>query len=157
MGWRERDWAKFTEKEWKAYAGSSAGGSGSRMPRRAVGWGALACGAVIVAILFWPQVKREVNRLSRASAGSVSRAPGLAISPVLPIPAPSPPASHENNKLVRIHWRTSDLAQAAQAGRICLTDRRHGRICASYVVGERPADTLTRRIESLGLDVQSSG
>jgi hypothetical protein len=33
----------------------------------------------------------------------------------------------------------------------------HGRICASYVVGERPADTLTRRIESLGLRVESNG
>jgi hypothetical protein len=46
---------------------------------------------------------------------------------------------------------------AARAGRICVTDPNHGQICASYVVGERPADTLTRRIESFGLSVASSG
>jgi len=33
----------------------------------------------------------------------------------------------------------------------------HGRVCASYVVGEKPADNLTRRLESLGLRVQSNG
>jgi hypothetical protein len=53
--------------------------------------------------------------------------------------------------------RSSDTVPAAHSGRICVTDPQHGRMCASYVVGERPADTLTRRIESLGLRVESSG
>jgi hypothetical protein len=59
--------------------------------------------------------------------------------------------------VIRIRWSSADTVPAANAGRICVTEERHGRICASYVVGERPADTLTRRIESLGLRVESSG
>jgi hypothetical protein len=61
------------------------------------------------------------------------------------------------SKVIAIRWRTRDLAPAPSAGRICVTDPRHGRICASYVVGERPADTLTREIESRGLRVESTG
>jgi hypothetical protein len=30
-------------------------------------------------------------------------------------------------------------------------------MCASYVVGERPADSLARRIAALGLEVESVG
>jgi hypothetical protein len=64
----------------------------------------------------------------------------------------APPTS-----VVYITWRQQDLAPAPNAGRVCVTDARHGRICASYVVGERPADNLTRELERRGLRVQSSG
>jgi len=86
---------------------------------------------------------------------SLTLAPVSPLSTAVPktktvvVPAPS--------DLISIRWRSTDLAPAPAAGRICLTNSRHGRICASYVVGERPADTLTRRIESLGLRVESTG
>lgn len=87
----------------------------------------------------------HLGRLDNLGDGSH---PSVGPGPVVPPP---------DSKLVLIRWRNSDLSPAASAGRICVTDQRHGRICASYVIGERPADTLTRRIESLGLHVQSSG
>jgi hypothetical protein len=59
--------------------------------------------------------------------------------------------------VIPIRWREGDLAPASQAGRVCVTDTAHGQICASYVVGERPADTLTRQVEAMGLRVESVG
>jgi hypothetical protein len=79
------------------------------------------------------------------------------VMPFVSRPAAKPVIVEPPSKVIGIRWRTTDLAPAAQAGRICVTAQAHGRICASYVVGERPADTLTRRIESLGLRVESNG
>lgn len=152
MGWRERDYARFTKQEWDAYTGHSAPGSSRRIrrssSRRPVGLSLLAAVAISGAatVLF---------RSGHISSFLNSR-PLHVPSPGL-ISTPRAPAPSARNKVIGIRWRTTDLAPAAQAGRICVTDPRHGRICASYVVGERPADTLTRRIELLGLGVVSNG
>jgi hypothetical protein len=69
----------------------------------------------------------------------------------------APAVAQPPGNVVGVRWRPQDLAPAPNAGRICVTDSRHGQICASYVIGERPADTLTREIERRGLRVQSSG
>lgn len=58
---------------------------------------------------------------------------------------------------IEIRWRATDLAPAANAGHICVTDRVRGQICADYAVGQRPADTLTSSLQSLGLRVQPDG
>jgi hypothetical protein len=60
------------------------------------------------------------------------------------------------SNVIVIRWGASDLAPASQAGRICITDMRYGETCASYVIGEKPADTLTRQLEA-ALHVESAG
>jgi hypothetical protein len=59
--------------------------------------------------------------------------------------------------VVSIRWRRSDHRPAATAGHICVNDSQQGQFCANFAVGEIPADSLVRRIESLGLRVRSSG
>jgi hypothetical protein len=145
VGWRERDWARFTRKEWDAYTApdqrvASTTPAGSYW-RRPVGWPvALAATVSLLAFVGWDVLKAPAHTA------------GVQLSPS---PARSAPALDPS--VIRIRWQNSDLAPAAAAGRICVTEATHGKICASYVVGERPADTLTRRIESLGLRVESSG
>jgi hypothetical protein len=172
MGWRDRDWAKFTPDEFDAIYGGGASkplrsgtGRGRRPdPGRQRGSGParrrserlvraariLLASLVGFAAVFTLYVERD--RLPSLNANG-KNAQRLHISP-LPLSVAAPPV---DPKLMTIRWRTRDLAPAANAGRICVTDKRHGRICASYVVGERPADNLTRRIESLGFRVESSG
>jgi hypothetical protein len=112
---------------------------------------AVAVSAVASAILGWGHITSFLHNtpppaqaLSSPTQASASSSPGSG-------------APAAQSKVIGIRWRTADLVPAAQAGRICVTALGHGRICASYVVGERPADTLTRRIEGLGLHVESNG
>jgi hypothetical protein len=176
MGWRERDWARFRDDERRALFGG--GGSRATPPsdeglahrsspalprphrtsaqrrpisrrRQKVGEGALTVLLALGALAF------AYDHLHTTSPSQP-----LALSPVLPlgsVPVAKPVVVEPPSKVIGIRWRTTDLAPAAQAGRICVTASAHGRICASYVVGERPADTLTRRIEGLGLSFESSG
>jgi hypothetical protein len=153
VGWRERDYARFTKQEWNAYTGHSARGSSnsvhrSSSRRQPVGLSLLVAVAVSVAATVF---------FGRSHLTTLLNAPATDISSPAFSSTPGVPAAPASSKLIAIRWRTTDLAPAAQAGRICVTDPRHGRICASYVLGERPADTLTRRIQSLGLRVQSNG
>jgi hypothetical protein len=153
VGWRERDYARFTKQEWDAYTGHTPvdrSRSGRRSSARGQPVGtsllaAVAISAAATALFGWGHITSFLNvhvrHLSSPASISSSRVP----------------ARPATSKVIGIRWRTEDLAPAAQAGRICVTDPNHGRICASYVVGERPADTLTRRIDSLGLSVQSNG
>jgi hypothetical protein len=179
VGWRERDFARFNDDERRALFGGRRRGAlppsdegrahsfaprpSPRLPRsrsrRSTSPATLLAVAISGAAIIF--------------AGYMANVPGLRdlLDPHIhsPVAAPQPPgsapqpiggtapASAVDPSLIRIRWRSSDLAPAAAAGRICVTDARHGRICASYVVGERPADTLTRRVESLGYRVQSSG
>jgi hypothetical protein len=153
MGWRERDYARFTKQEWNAYTGHSAPDPSRRARslssrKQPVGTSLLAAVAIsaIATVLFgWGHIP------------SFLHSPALHINSPALVATPHGPAPPARSKVIGIRWRTMDLAPAAQAGRICVTDPSHGRICASYVVGERPADTLTRRIESLGLSVESNG
>jgi hypothetical protein len=99
-----------------------------------------------------PVLHGALSILDQPPGAHVS-APQVVVPPVTtPAPVVVPPAD-----VVGVRWRPQDLAPAANAGRICVTDTRHGQICASFVVGERPADNLTREIERRGLKVQSSG
>ena len=168
MGWRQRDWARFNEDERRAFYGTSSGratplrpnaeGRGHtnvlRMPLRSSGRREASVRKPFAAA--FTIVVTAVAALSLYAATHPSSGPGVTVTPNLPLPLPAPAPPPPSN-VIGIHWSTTDLAPAPTAGRICLTSNTHGRICASYVVGERPADTLTRRIESLGLQVQSSG
>jgi hypothetical protein len=106
---------------------------------------------VVVAVVAGAAAERvhAVDRLRSAdlSAG-LSHGKWSHVKPVLRVVRDDP-------STVRIRWRALDLAAASTAGRICVRDSGHGRICASYTAGERPAATLTRRIEQLGLRVEN--
>jgi hypothetical protein len=158
MGWRERDYARFTNKEWNSYVGRGDGGQVSRPSspgrrssplRQPVGWPLLAAVGISALSFFgWGHISSYLNPSPDAVSSQASAA-------VQPAPTPAVPAP--DGKVISIRWNNTDLAPAPQAGRICVRDANHGQICASYVIGERPADTLTRRIESLGFGVASSG
>lgn len=154
MGWRERDYARFTTKEWNSYTGqgettsrpsSARGPSRSFRPQHAGSslFAAVAVSAAASVFFGWSHITSFLRSPVTHFSASGSN-----------LTVPGPPGA---SKVIGIRWSTTDLAPAAQAGRICVTAAAHGRICASYVVGERPADTLTRRIESLGLQVESNG
>ena len=65
-------------------------------------------------------------------------------------------AASSRTNVVRLYWRPDELRPAPSAGHICVTDATHGRICASFAAGERPADGLTHEIERRGLRVHGS-
>jgi hypothetical protein len=147
LGWRERDWARFTRKEWDAYTAPgeravSTTPSGSYWRRPVGGSVALAAIVSLLAFVGWDALKSPASNR------------GLSSPPPIVNLAPAPAS---DRSVIRIRWKPSDVAPAPAAGRICVTDAAYGRICASYVIGERPADTLTRRIEALGLRVESAG
>lgn len=176
MGWRQRDWARFNDDERRAFFGSSgalppsAEGATHRTeqtykpPKRRrrrwmlrarrrlnqVGAFLLVCLGVAGAFAY------IVNHRPSEKSGPTyvfgqSGLPLKTAAPTNTIVVRPPP------NVISIRWRPRDLARATSAGRICVTTHEHGRICASYVVGESPADNLTRRIDSLGLQVQSQG
>lgn len=60
-------------------------------------------------------------------------------------------AATRSADVVRWHWTADQLRSAPSGGHICVTDATHGRICASFVAGERPAIVLTHEIERRGL------
>jgi hypothetical protein len=64
--------------------------------------------------------------------------------------------SRADDSTVRVRWRPADLAPAAHAGRLCLNNSPRGRVCAAFVEGERPADSLSRKLRTLGLRVESA-
>jgi len=65
--------------------------------------------------------------------------------------AAQPPAN-----VVQLHWTRDELVRAPAPGHICVSAEPHGRICASFAAGERPATALTRAIERRGLRVSGS-
>jgi hypothetical protein len=174
MGWRERDYGRFNDDERRALFG---GGRGRALPPSVEGraHGRLAP----------PPIRRPTRRSRQSTnpatllavaisgaalvfAGYVANVPGLRsiLNPHLhttPASLPSAQLTSHRPRLsdpggtLTVVWRPTDLLPAAHAGRICVTDSRHGRVCASFVIGERPADNLTREIERRGLHVQSSG
>jgi hypothetical protein len=135
VGWRERDWARFNDDERDALLRPGATLRARHTTRNAVS------GSVLLAACITGAAILLSGHLHLSS--HVQPPPARVVQP---------PAD-----VVGIRWRPTDLAPAANAGRICVTDSRHGRICAGYVIGERPADTLTREVERRGLRVQSSG
>jgi hypothetical protein len=147
MSWRDRDWAKLNDDERRRFFGASSydlappAGPRSRVRRRfqrsleLVLVFALVVGTTVYVATHWSHT---------SSGGAVGT-----LRPAFPI------VNGADAKDIPIRWSSTDLAPAQNAGRICVTDARHGKICASYVVGERPADTLTREIERRGLHVQN--
>jgi hypothetical protein len=163
MGWRERDYAKFTREEWKAYLGSDRAprSGGPARPRQAKSRArGVLLGLFVGSLLFagftgrneLGAVAAHAEHAVRTLRHKTSTEPaGLRANVV------APAAPRVDKKLIRIRWRHRDVAPAIHAGRICVRDSRHGTICASYVFRERPADALTRRLKTLGLHVQSAG
>jgi hypothetical protein len=158
VGWRDRDWARFNNDEWRAFTSAAPPTAPQARKRSSVSGKGLSQAAVVsVAVLAAAAVGLH-KYVPTSSNGGVVTHVGLPLSGVLKAPTHTrtvvvkPPAD-----VIGIHWRTQDLAPAATAGRVCVTSAAHGRICASYAIGEKPADTLTRRLASLGLKVQSSG
>ena len=166
MGWRERDWAKFTDDERAALFGGgrrslppSAEGADFRVapmiPRRRTSvsgkWRKI--GNTTLTSLGIGVVAAIVVAYLHAHHSNVLRSPSI----VNVQPPPSNVVVQPPTNVIAIRWRASDLAPAPQAGHVCVTATSHGQICASYVVGERPADTLTRQIEAMGLQVESTG
>jgi hypothetical protein len=141
VGWREREYARFRADERRVLYGSGSDADGFRTPverRRVAGRGAagllvaLAISAVTTAV--------SLGYLRLPAHGTAA----AVVRPALP------------RDVVRIRWRTTDITPAATGGRICISMNRHGRVCAIYAVGEKPADVLMRRLASLGLRVESS-
>lgn len=178
MGWRERDWARFNRHERRAFFGDDDVRHAPARLRSGFGRGAVnrnvrvvvvcAGGAVIGVLAAVHRVPdramaatRDVahfahERLTAASApvheASSARRPASG-----QFKAPAQPPRRPHQVSVSIRWRTSDVAPARVGGRICLTPRARRQVCATYVVGERPADNLTRRLRALGYRVESAG
>jgi hypothetical protein len=131
VGWRDRDWAKFDDGEWSTLVHAPA--PVRRRPSRPV---AVASSSVFLA------VAASAAATFLLHLGHADKLPAVRTTP---------------SNVLTVHWRTQDLAPASTAGRVCLTSTRHGRICASYAIGEKPADALTRRLEAAGFEVRSSG
>jgi hypothetical protein len=53
--------------------------------------------------------------------------------------------------VVTLRFRARERQPATSPGHLCVTDAVHGRICASFSAGERPAASLVQAIESRGL------
>ena len=169
MGWRERDYAKFTKDEWDALLGRRSQTSGStRGPsepsppssrrsflNRPIGWPTIIVGLLVAAVYMWSNGTFDHWRDRLASPTPAVKSSPLVTQSAPPIVqrAPAVVTPAVDAKAVRIRWRATDVAPAPTAGRICVNS--HGRICAAYVEGERPADALARRIRSLGLHVES--
>ncbi|HEY6960595.1 MAG TPA: hypothetical protein VI408_01760 [Gaiellaceae bacterium] len=125
MGWQDRDWGKFSHDEWDDYVATK-----TATPRRTPRAAALVVAAAAIsgaAMFLLHQGHAAPIRLPQA-----------------------PPAN-----VVDVRWRDTDVAPASTAGRICLTDAPRGQICATYTVGEKPADVLTRQLNAQGLSVRS--
>lgn len=164
MGWRERDWAKFTDEERTALFGGgrralppSAEGAdfrrgpvAPRMPNidRA---GRKISTPIVTVLTIALATTIAVGHLRSPHVNNLQSLDGVRLRP------PTSIAVQRANDVIAIRWRPTDLAPAPEAGRICVAAASHGRICADHVVGERPADTLTREIEALGLRVESTG
>jgi len=56
--------------------------------------------------------------------------------------------------VVALRFRARERRPATSPGHVCVTDAVHGRICASFSAGERPAASLVRAIERRGLRAQ---
>jgi hypothetical protein len=164
MGWRERDWAKFTDEERTALFGGgrralppSAEGADFRpgpvAPRTpSINRAGRKISTPIVTVLTIALATTiVVGHLRSSHVNILQSLDGVRLRP------PTSIAVQRANNVIAIRWRSTDLAPAPEAGQICVAAASHGRICASYVVGERPADTLTREIEALGLRVESTG
>jgi hypothetical protein len=154
MGWRDRDWAKFTDDERNALLGRGSVARPVEAPlvrrrasRSVVSVGVM--GAAVVAVL-------ASAYFNSARHPTGSRRVVVSVPP-LPVRSAAPKVAAPEPNLVRIRWRQVDLAPAAEAGRICVTPTGRARICASYVSAEVPADVLTRRVRELGLRVESIG
>ncbi|HET7647099.1 MAG TPA: hypothetical protein VFK17_00940 [Gaiellaceae bacterium] len=170
MSWRDRDWARFNDDERRQLFGGGAG----RVPPRAEGaayrGGSVSAGrrsvsrrrqrigeSILAAFIVTAIVLFAFDHLDLSNSRRLEVRPALPISPALPVATARVRVLQPPADVIGIHWRTDDLAPAARAGRICVTDHERGRICAAYVVGERPADNLTRELERRGLSVRSSG
>lgn len=66
-------------------------------------------------------------------------------------PAAPAAAAPRPADVVALRFRARERRPATSPGHLCVTDAVHGRICASFTTGERPADSLVQAIERRGL------
>ena len=130
VGWRDRDWGKFDEDEWESFLAAPAPAVAARIGRvRLVSSLVLAAAAISGAATFvFHKTGPRITLPKRADANAVG-----------------------------VRWAATDLAPATTAGRICIVTPSRGRVCATFTIGEKPADALTRQLQALGLSVRSSG
>jgi hypothetical protein len=57
----------------------------------------------------------------------------------------------KSSNVVTVRLRPDQRQPARSAGHICTTDEAHGTICARFVAGERPVDSLVIAIAGRGL------
>jgi hypothetical protein len=143
VGWRDRDYGKFTDEEWKRFLGSGSTSSGRPACRGAMP----ALESRPASTSYWNQ-----NISARFAAVLISLVASIGLwshrAELRPSSPPEPPA-------LSIRWSATDLAVAPRPGRICVTSGTNGRVCATYGAGDRPADALRRRLALLGVAVQS--
>ena len=147
MGLEDRDWYRAASKRsyWREANRSVAGGRRSSTSR-SVGVAALASLAILV-------VGVAVERTTSYNPFAVVIHQSRDAPPVQVPPSHKAPA---DDATVRVRWRATDLARAATRGRICLNNSLRGRVCAAFVEGERPADSLARKLRALGVRVESA-
>jgi hypothetical protein len=170
VGWRDRDYGKFTDDERRALygdGGPSVPPAASWKPirnqppaytlRRRVARWTLAllaiAGIVTVATPYLAnRTRAEANHaapLQRPLGGTA-----WAIDPTTPITAlPSIPVIDPGGTIT-IVWRYVDLVPAQRAGSVCVVADGPGKICTSFRIGERPADVLAGQVRSLGYPVE---
>ncbi|HZU21090.1 MAG TPA: hypothetical protein VE982_07700 [Gaiellaceae bacterium] len=129
MGWRDRDWAKFDDDEWSELVHASA--PARRKPRTRV---TVMSTSLVVGVA------------ASAAATFLLHANHVVSLELVPATPPN---------VVGVEWRNVDLTPASTAGRICIPTPKERRICATYAIGEKPADALTRRLRANGLTVRS--
>jgi hypothetical protein len=145
VGWRDRDWAKFTDDEWNRIVGTRRADP-IRSTTTVAGTPAVAPAGRS------PQA--STITLFAAALSLLATILGMLVHfrTVIHLPAKSPAPAN----LVNVHWRASDLSPATTPGQICVATSTLGRVCASYSAGERPADALDARLRAAGATVRSS-
>lgn len=139
MGWREREWAKFTDDEWHQILG----------PRRDVAAPPPLRTTATLAPRRFPAVT-----LLAALVTLLATALAVLVHLRTTAHVPSQPAAPTH--VLHVHWRASDLAPAAGPGRICIDAPALGHVCSSYAAGMRPADALSSLLRASGITVHGS-
>jgi hypothetical protein len=154
MGWRQRDWAKFSDAEREAFFSGAATPVASRRTSR--GGRGVVLGLLVVlavgAAAVWVHQSGLYGNTTKVNLPSIPTN-SAGIPPIIfgRVPSVQP------GVVALIRWRPQDLAPATARGQICVNVERsfQGQFCTMFVAGQRPADVLTRTIESHGVAVHS--
>ena len=153
MGWRDRDWAKFSDDEWSAQLEGRPPRPVSSRRRRA---GERVLTALVLVFLGAVAIAYGYAHIGLTSGTRLPVVPAkpsytAGVVPMITVQAPP------SGGVVSIRWRPVDRRPAAADGHICVSDSQQGQFCADFTAGELPAAVLTRHIQGLGLIVRSTG